>query len=52
LISKEAIQEKATIEETKKKHINVVCNLKQARWQQVYYLNMNNNKKKESCSVT
>ncbi len=45
----EVIQEKTTVEEPKKKDISVVCNLKQARWEQVYYLTVNN--KIESSSV-
>ena len=33
--SEETAREKATIEEPKKKDISVVCDLKQARWEQV-----------------
>jgi hypothetical protein len=40
LISEEINKEKVTIDETTKKQLSVVCNLKQARWEQVSYLSL------------
>jgi hypothetical protein len=34
--SQEIDKEKVTIDESMKKHLSVVCNLKQARWEEVF----------------